>query len=124
MADTSKFDLIPLELRRQDQWVCWKVVPKKDGKTDKIPINPHTGKEAKSNDRDTWGSFRDCVLYHQKHPKAVAGVGFVFSELDPFCGVDLDDCVTTEGITQKATEILDAVRSYCEISPSGKGTYR
>ncbi len=41
---------------------------------------------------------------------------------DPFCGIDLDDCVDEEGRTALwAQEILGPFRTYTEISPSGCG---
>jgi len=50
-------------------------------------------------------------------------IGFMFSEDDPYCGVDLDGCVDPETgeITKLARQIIDRVDSYSEISPSGTG---
>ena len=50
---------IPPELKEYDQWVCWGLKKKANGKFDKIPINPTTGRQAKTNDPSTWGHTLD-----------------------------------------------------------------
>ena len=51
------------------------------------------------------------------------GVGFVFTDDDPIVGVDLDDCRIPEtGKTREwASDIVDRLDSFTEISPSGTG---
>jgi primase-polymerase (primpol)-like protein len=55
--------------------------------------------------------------------RGVAGIGFVFSPDDPYCGVDLDRCLDPASgvIVPWAISIIRSLNSYCEISPSGKG---
>jgi hypothetical protein len=48
-------------------------------------------------------------------------VGFVFTEADPFAGVDLDNCVDAGEVAPWAMEIVEALNSYTEVSPSGTG---
>jgi putative DNA primase/helicase len=52
-------------------------------------------------------------------------LGFVFTESDPFCGVDLDSCVDPETgeIASWASEIVGTLDSYTEFSPSGTGLH-
>ena len=52
-----------------------------------------------------------------------AGPGFVFSADDPFCGIDLDDCLDAEGTLKPwARGIVERFSdTYMEISPSGSG---
>jgi putative DNA primase/helicase len=47
----------------------------------------------------------------------------MFSEDDPYCGIDLDACRNPETgeITKLARQIIDRMASYSEISPSGTG---
>ena len=47
----------------------------------------------------------------------------MFSEDDPYCGIDLDACRNPETgeITKLARQIIDRMDSYSEISPSGTG---
>lgn len=111
---------IPKEMKDRDQWVCWRGEKKDNGKLDKIPINPHTGGKARTNDPTSWGTFEQ-VLTHYKHHKKITGIGFVFTEGDPFVGVDLDDCIKDRQVEPWAKKILQDFNSYAEISPSGKG---
>lgn len=51
-------------------------------------------------------------------------IGFVFTESDDLCGIDIDDCIDQEGkYNEVAIEILNKLVgiSYAEISPSGTG---
>jgi putative DNA primase/helicase len=119
-----KFNNIPHELTEYHQWICWKEKKRDNGKTDKKPINPKTGSYAKTNDPSTWGKYSDAVACYSKNKgEGISGIGFVFTKDDPFCGIDLDDCIESE--TGKpfswAEEILNDFNSYAEISPSGKG---
>jgi putative DNA primase/helicase len=55
----------------------------------------------------------------------MSGVGFVFTEDDPYAGIDLDKCRNPETgeIDQWARKIVDALDSYTEVSPSGTGLH-
>jgi putative DNA primase/helicase len=114
-------DHTPVCLRGCRQWVAWKYVVR-EGRQTKAPVNPHTGGLASSTDPATWGSFEEALAAWQRGSD-LAGVGFVFSEDDPYCGVDLDDAVDPDSRTIKswAKDIVDRLGSYSEISPSGTG---
>ena len=82
---------VPNGLRNLVQWVGWARIKRKSSngkvKLTKVPLDPHTGKAAKTDDRTTWGTFDEAVALVEK--KGLAGVGFVFTEDDPFtvgCG--------------------------------------
>ena len=48
----------------------------------------------------------------------------MFAEVDPYCGVDLDDCVIGDGSPHPvAAEIIAMLDSYTELSPSGAGVH-
>lgn len=51
------------------------------------------------------------------------GLGFVFTENDDLCGIDLDDCIHGGMVDLWAEEIIDKINSYAEISPSGTGVH-
>jgi hypothetical protein len=51
------------------------------------------------------------------------GIGFEFSPLDPFVGVDLDGCVIDGQVQPWAQTIIDSFMSYTEFSPSGTGVH-
>jgi putative DNA primase/helicase len=103
---------IPQELKDLAQWVCW-TWQSRDGKWTKIPVDPKSKAHAKTNDPGYWRTFQEAMETYEKHREVYAGVGFVFTEGDPYCGVDFDD-------TQDPAPAL-ALRSYAERSPSGTG---
>jgi primase-polymerase (primpol)-like protein len=48
----------------------------------------------------------------------------VFTEQDPYCGIDLDECRNDAGqFTPQALGILDRLNSFAELSPSGRGLH-
>lgn len=112
---------VPACLLERSQCVCWKYV-EREGRKTKVPINPRTGDLAKSTDRSTWSSFEDAVAAARRFA-AVEGVGFVFDEADPFCGVDLDDCrdPRTGELKPWGLRLVRTLNSYSEVSPSGCG---
>lgn len=114
---------IPKELIDRPQWVCWKRKRKDNGKLDKIPIDPHTGQNASHSNPETWGTFVQAITRYRDDK--LAGIGYVFSQDDPFCGIDLDDCRNPESgnIETWAREIIQALGSYTEVSQSGKGVH-
>jgi hypothetical protein len=118
-----KDENIPTELQEREQWVCWKYVWNEGkGKWDKVPLNPKTGKMARSNNPKTWSDFKTAFARY-KDDLEVAGIGFVVSPDDPFTGVDLDGCrdPVSEEIAPWAEGIISYLSSYTEVSPSGKG---
>jgi len=112
---------VPASMRNRPQWVWWRY-EKRRGKQTKVPLNAKTGRRASATDSETWATF-DEARAAWRASKNVDGVGFVFSPEDPFCGVDLDNCIDpASGETEPwAHEILKSLDSYAEISPSGKG---
>jgi hypothetical protein len=122
VAIACQTDTIPGELKNRDQWVGWKIV-NREGKANKLPVNVKTGDPASSTDPATWSPFASVV--HGSSGVAafsdLAGVGFVFTEKDPYVGIDLDDCVVDGVLSADARAIVDAFATYTEISPSGTG---
>ena len=101
------------DLIKLDQWVCW------DSTTGrKLPISVRGGGASSTNPK-TWSSYvkaSECAEIN-----GFDGVGFVFSEDDHFCGVDIDDCIIDGELTEEAQALVDRLGSYTEISPSGTG---
>lgn len=118
-----KRESIPQALIERNQWVAWRSKKKENGKTSKMPIDPHTGLAAKTNDPSTWGSLDQAVACSKENN--LAGIGFVFSSNDPFVGIDLDDCLdpNTKRLHPWAEEVVRTFDSYTEITPSGKGVH-
>jgi putative DNA primase/helicase len=113
-------DGIPLELRARSQWVAWRLVLR-DGRWAKVPFDPVGMRPARTNDPHSWRSFELALRRYERGE--VDGVGFVFSRDDPYAGVDPDGCrnPVSGDIAVWATDILEFVRSYAEVSPSGTG---
>ncbi|MDP9375636.1 MAG: hypothetical protein M3Q65_24940 [Chloroflexota bacterium] len=119
-----KVENIPHELRERPQWVCWRWDwIQARAKWTKVPINPRTGRLASTADPATWGAFEDALA--RSRDDGLDGIGYVFSEHDPYAGVDLDGCrdSVTGDITPWALEIARCLDSYTEVSPSGRGLH-
>ncbi len=121
---------IPEELRELDQWVCWRIDPRvdKDGIAwpTKVPYMAGTLRRASSTDPATWTTFEDARAAYEATEGRYDGIGFVFSDDDPYCGIDLDKCRDPEAgnVERWALEILKRVcEGYVEISPSGTGIH-
>ena len=50
-----------------------------------------------------------------------SGIGYVFTEDDPFTGFDLDHCIVDGKIATWAEPYIDRLHTYGEISQSGSG---
>ena len=115
-----KLEQIPLALRSTPQWVAWRYITR-DGKQTKAPVSPHDGSLADSTSGKTWGTFDDAVEAC-RDDISLAGVGFVFTADDPYCGVDLDNSIDADGnIKPWAVDLLAKLDSYAEVSPSRRG---
>ena len=126
---------IPEELRGLEQWVNWRF-EERDDKLTKVPYTPGTVRRASSTDPTTWSTFEEAFAAYEfgfddlsdieYGEPSYDGIGFAFSDGDPFCGVDLDKCRNPEtgGIAPWAMEIISRVpEGYIEASPSGTGAH-
>jgi len=146
------FPAVPAELKARPQWVNW-VLTERDGKPTKVPIKPPDRKGdriiargASTNKPATWRTYQQVLSVHERYSNATiytwknqgtpdnpdwvtvagqySGIGFVFSKDDPYCGIDLDDCLDAHGnLKEWATPIVDRLKAvaYGEKSPSGNG---
>ena len=103
------------------QWVCWKYETDAKGKPTKVPYQTN-GRNAKVTDPGTWCSFEVAVAAVRARPQAFSGAGFVFSERDPYAGIDLDHS-TDAVVIARQVKIVEAFSSYSEVSPSGQGLH-
>lgn len=118
VPQTTPWDNVPEELKTRVAWVCWRLETR-DGKPTKVPKNPATGRNAKSNAPRTWSTFADAVAAAERFD----GLGIMFS--DGLCGVDLDHCrdPQTGELKAWAAEVVAELDSYTEASPSGTGVH-
>ena len=105
----EKYKNFPDELKGLKQFVCWVGA-------DKIPKNAHTGKNAQSNNPDTWADFDTAVSACNKYN--FDGIGFMFA--NGYFGVDLDHCLDNVDFCD---EFVETLQSYAEISRSGTGLH-
>jgi putative DNA primase/helicase len=110
---------IPREIRDEPRWVCWRY-ELRNGKPTKVPYTPG-GRAAKPNDSATWSNFEHC--FEALSRDGFDGLGFMLG--GGFVGVDLDHARNPETgeIADWAKKIIDRLRSYTEISPSGTGIH-
>ena len=102
------FENIPQELKELKQWVCYS--------KDKLPKNAITGKNAQSNNPNTWCDFETAKAGMEKYK--FDGLGFMFA--NGYFGVDLDKCIEQ---AEFVDEFVDSLKSYNEISMSGNGIH-
>ena len=120
---------VPGLLRVHRQWVCWREAARTDKrgarKLTKVPYTPETGTKASTTNHLTWSSFEKACEAFQANGSPYAGIGFVFSEDDPYTGVDLDKCRNpkTGEVAPWAQEWIKRFGSYTEVSPTGTGIH-
>lgn len=105
-------------MRSTPQWICWEPRPRPDGKVDKVPIDPATGRASDPHDPTLWTSHADAVATGRP-------VGFVFTEHDPFFFLDLDGCALPSGEWQPyVTTVTEQFPgAEIELSYSGRGLH-
>lgn len=124
MNDTAPLPVIehaiPAELKTRRQWVAWKQVVR-GGKPTKVPINPDMGSFAQADAPSTWGTFE--MARDRQRKDRLAGVGYMFSPTDPYCGIDFDKCRDPEtgSLDPETRAMIGLLDSYTEVSPSGTG---
>ena len=119
------YESIPQELKDLKNWVGWKL-EKKDDKLTKVPYSS-THARASSTDPNQWRNFNDVSSITTSKER---GIGFVFYSKKTkdgkiLIGIDLDKCLDENGdvINEKILAILQILKSYIEISPSGRGLH-
>lgn len=109
----NAYDRIPQELRALPQWVA--------ARADKAPVNPRTGQLASVSDASTWATFDEACKFAAAQGLSI---GFVLSESDPYCIVDLDDKPdkpASDADRKVHARILEQFNTYTERSRSGRG---
>ena len=121
LRDRFRFGMLK-ELQSLPQWVVWKGETE-GGKKKKVPYNPNFHLiRASVKIPKSWGTLADALLTLQSGH--YSGIGFVITP--PLVMIDLDHSVdnATQTITDpQAAEIVEALNSYTERSPSGTGLH-
>lgn len=112
---------IPTELKECSQWVLCKL-EQRDGRTTKVPYNVN-GYRADVTDSKMWTNFEEALETYQTNTEAYSGLGFVFTEEDPFIFIDWDHArdPRTGEFYPDVIEEVTSTGSYAEISQSGNG---
>ena len=113
---------IPPELREHARWAPWRAQwNEKRQKWDKIPCQPN-GYGLSTAKPERWLSYDAALAALHARPDQFAGLGYCMTGPHGLVGTDLDGCVKADGTIEPwATEILGALGSYAEVSPSGNG---
>lgn len=128
MTQTSLYlhqENIPSELKSLKQWVCYQARPR-SGKVTKVPINPNSGDPINAQDSMNWLSFEEALQQLRNQNRKVSGIGFVFTDNDPYIGVDVDDCIDEDGnYNDVAQYVINTLENdgYIELSPSERGIH-
>ncbi|MBM1633880.1 hypothetical protein JQV27_13275 [Sulfitobacter mediterraneus] len=124
----SKAPLSLLAMQGVKRWVAYTGTLMENGKLNKAPICPRSGRNAKNNDPRTWDIkvHADRFVASASKNNAKPGVGIVLGEIEPglyLMGVDLDGCYNPKNkdLEVWAKEILKKLGAYAELSPSGTG---
>jgi len=72
-------------------------------------------------DPNQWTDFDNALRIHEGGRFHTNGISVVLHSESELVGLDLDHCISDGTFTEEATEIINRVSSYSEISPSGKG---
>src|SRR5215217_2450700 len=77
----------PSGLKLREQWLVWRW-EKRNDKWTKVPYDARSGKYASHSDSSTWCLLVEALGSYESG--GYDGIGFVFSEDDPYAGVDFD----------------------------------
>lgn len=115
---------LPPDMLKYNNFVCFKLKadPASHSGWGKIPINPNTDENARSNDSTTWGSFDEAASAWIKS-STLHGIGFMFGN-SPFFGVDIDDVGDKlDSRDFDGADMVQALHTYTEYSPSETGLH-
>lgn len=105
------YNNISKKLKQHKFWCVWK--------DKKIPYNPKTNQFAKSTDPSTFSDFETAYNAFKNSGCNYTGLGIGI--FDGISAIDIDHCVVDGKPSEMATDIINKMNSYTEISPSGTG---
>jgi len=99
------------------QFLTYILVPQPDGKMNKIPTDPRTGKACDPHNPSTWVDYETA--------SAAGPVAFVFTDQDPFFFFDIDHCKQPDGQWNSVATWACQQFAGCavEVSQSGEGLH-
>lgn len=109
----TNYNNLPDELKRRGLFCLWRY-EKVNGRLSKIPYSLCGGR-ANSTDRNSFCSFGTALKVADRY----SGIGLGI--FDGYCAVDIDHCVADGRLSELALDVINAMNSYTEYSPSGEG---
>lgn len=122
IADTKALTADAFEsLLNEPRWVCWRYADR-DGRRTKLPVDPNTGKAARPNGPETWGTYAEAANMCSGNP-GMSGVGIMLG--NGLAGIDIDHCRNpqTGVLSDLAQDVVSMMDCYAEVSPSGTGLH-
>ena len=110
---------IPDGLKAVAGWLMWSWWW--DGKRWTKPPRNIDGVKIDQTDPDNWVDYSTALQAYQRERGKFDGIGFSLGAMDSLGGVDLDHCVQGGKIEGWASENIEELGGYAEISPSGTG---
>ena len=109
------WDAIPPELAQRPQWLLWRFEVKRGVR--------RSGVQGSDGDRAKLVTLEQARLAYDQG--GYSGVGFAFLPGDGLIGIDIDGAIDLETgeVSQRLQAIIEAVASYTEYSPSGRGAH-
>ena len=108
------------------QWVTYRLVPKPNGKTDKLPCHWATGEISNAHDPAIRTSYDTALAHADLAARGGhgSGVGFVLTADDPFWFLDIDNCAVGGDWSPLAKGLCQRLAGAAvEVSQSGKGLH-
>lgn len=128
VVEPPVWDNIPPELARRPQWLLWRFEAK-DGQAKPLKV-PYWatgarrgGTQGSDVDRAKLVTLGEARRVYERG--GYSGVGFAFLPGDGLIGIDIDGAIDldTGEVSARLQAIIEAVGSYTEYSPSGKGAH-
>ena len=113
-------------LLNRKQWVMWRLETVADRpKPTKVPYSPVHGYKASTTNPNDWSDYHTALGMAQMY--GMSGVGFVFTENDPYFFIDVDNCLVDQATatwSPLAHEFVNRFpNAYTEVSQSGTGLH-
>lgn len=113
-------------LLNRKQWVCWRLEHVEGRpKPTKVPYSPIHGYKASTTNPADWSDYHTALGMAQMY--GMSGVGFVFTENDPYFFIDVDNCLVDQATATWSPLAHEFVNrfpgAYTEVSQSGTGLH-
>jgi hypothetical protein len=107
------------EVKSLDQWICWRYMKGKGQKRKKPPTHPTGGYDINPLKPSNWMAYDLASMYSKSSP-FLEGIGFVPTENDDLCFLDIDERIDEETGEMPAwiPTLLDMLDSYAYLTPN------